>query len=316
MQKFIVGENQAGRKLEKLIRSLLKDMPLSAIYKAFRTGKIKVNGKKAKEKQVSQEGDVIDFFLSKNDKPEIKKTIELDYQKIKKSDLYKKSLKVIYEDDDVLVLDKPDKIAVHPGSNHYHGRTMLDLARAHTGDFDDFQTTLVHRLDLDTSGVLLFAKNGKSLRFLNDQMKQKNAAKQYHAICLGKIKNKKGSIELSLKRTSGKNKSTKIIVSKSEDSKQSITHYEVIKQTANWSLIKIDLETGRMHQIRVHMQSIGHPIIGDSRYGDFKANRNLNCKRMFLHASKLEIKHPTQNQTIKIVSKLPESFNNFCKEYP
>ena len=313
MKSYTVTETHDGRRVDKVIRQFFPDMPMGAIFKALRTGKIKVNKKKVKPEVKLQEGDEIRFFLRQDDIAQTAPKDEKEqFEKLRNSPFYKKNLSVLYEDSDLLILNKPAGVAVHPGSKHRHGRTMTDIAQAYTaGKTKDFQTTLVHRLDLDTSGVLVFAKNAKALRFMNKQMQEHTTEKMYYALCKGSIKKDKGTIKVALERTEGKSKSTKIIISKGgKDAKMSVTHYEVLERFGDLAtLIQVRLETGRMHQIRVHMKSQGHSLWGDEHYGDFKFNKEIakepyKLKRMFLHAFSLSFTHPSTQKTLKVEAPL------------
>ncbi len=314
-KKYTITENHTNKRIDRVIRSFFPDMPMSAVYKNLRTKNIKLNGNRAKENMKVKEGDILEIYIKDDIQDKPKDSNGVDYKKLKESPFFKKNFKVLFEDKDILVLDKPAGVAVHPGTDHYHGRTMLDLARAHTGECD-FPPTLVHRLDLGTSGVLLFAKNNLSLQNLNKQMKEKSTTKKYYALVNGNIKEDKGTIKVALERTQGNQKSTKIIISKGgKNAKMSITHFEVVKRFGDIAtLISVTLETGRMHQIRVHMKSQSHELWGDEHYGDFNKNReiskNFGLKRIFLHSYFLEFTHPKTEKKIKINSELPEELEN------
>ena len=316
MKTFTITALHANKRIDRVIRVCFPNLPLSAIYKAFRAKKIKCNNKKVEQNYRLLMGDTIQcYFQSDIQAQDKKKPSVVDYTKLLGSDFYKKNLHVLYEDEDILVLNKPSGIAVHPGSKHYHGRTMIDIANAYIGE-SEFETLLVHRLDIHTSGVLLFAKNPESLRDLNAQMKAKTINKKYYALCKGVFKKSSGTIRVSLERTEGRDRSTKVIVTNSREySKMSVTHFSVKKQYDETTLLDVSLETGRMHQIRVHMKSQGHPLIGDGNYGDFAINRRYekppyNLKRIFLHSYFLELMHPKTEKVLKITAPLPAELQN------
>ncbi len=302
-------------------------MPMAAIYKNLRKWNIKLNKKKVKPEIKLQIWDELRFFIKDDADTKIKRPKGVDYDFLKKSKFFKKNFKKLYEDDDILVLDKPARIAVHPWTNHYQWRTMLDLAMAHVWEVE-FLPKLVHRLDLNTSGALLFAKNNLSLQNLNEQMRKHTTTKKYYALVNWLLEKWEWTISLALERTVGKQKSTKVIVSRWNRWKMSTTHYKVEKVYKLWlgqlennlyinsSLISIKLETGRMHQIRVHMKSQWHCLLWDNHYGDFKLNKQLDklgLKRMFLHSYFLEITHPKTWELISFKSELPEELQSFLE---
>jgi 23S rRNA pseudouridine955/2504/2580 synthase len=310
MKKFTITELHANKRIDRVIRSCFPKTPLSAIFKAFRSKKIQCNNIKVKQDYRVSLGDEVQCYFQSDVQAQNKaKQSGVDFEKLKSSSFYKKNLRVLYEDNEVLALDKPSGIAVHPGSKHYHGRTMIDIAQAYTAP-SEFQTTLVHRLDIETSGVLLFAKTPESLRNLNAQMKEKAVEKKYYALCKGVLNKDSGTINLALERTEGRQKSTKIIASRGgRNAKMSVTHFNVVQRFSRFTLIDVSLETGRMHQIRVHMKSQGHPLIGDGHYGDYALNRTFekapyNLKRIFLHAYFLEFIHPQTNKKVMVESEL------------
>nr|HPO05627.1 RluA family pseudouridine synthase [Candidatus Gracilibacteria bacterium] len=266
-------------------------------------------------------GDQLEIFL----KTEIQEKNNLEDQqkenlkKLANSKFFQENWHIIYEDEDLLVVNKPSGIAVHPGTDHYQGRTMIDLAQAYRLG-DDFLPMLIHRLDIGTSGVLVFAKNNLALQNLNAQIKARKTTKIYYALCDGHLEKKQGSIRLALERTEGRSKSTKVIVSRGgEKSQMAITHYRVIQEFKEASLVEVKIETGRMHQIRVHFKSQGHPLWGDRHYGDFKLNHQIekapyNLKRIFLHAHFLELNHPSTQQKIQFKAELGNDLQSLLKQ--
>ena len=316
---FKVNNNFAQKRIDRVLRAIFPKVPLSKIYQSLRTKKILLNNRKVKENTHVQENDEIKIFLS--DQWHIKKeSPSKQLELLKKSNFYKKSLKILWEDEDLLVLDKPSGIPVHPGTNHYQGKTMIDLASAYLQKAE-FLPKLVHRLDIDTSGALLFAKNNLSLQNLNQQMREKQCTKKYYALVNGIYKKEQGTIRTKLERTNSKNKSTKIIIAKSNSkAKLAITHFKVEKKYQEQvSLMSVSLETGRMHQIRVHFKSQDHPLIGDDRYGDFSLNRQFkkqfDLKRIFLHAYFLSFSHPKNKKKIIIKSPLPPDLTQLLEKF-
>jgi 23S rRNA pseudouridine955/2504/2580 synthase len=203
---------------------------------------------------------------------------------------------ILHEDADLLVLDKPAGIAVHPGTGIPDGDSVIEKARTYlAGDrkWDElFQPSLVHRLDKDTSGVLVIAKSGESLRRLTEALRDGGFHKKYLALVEGVPRPPSGEISGMLQRVDSRFGGAKAEVSQ-EDGKWSVTRYKTVKDFGNFSLLGVIIETGRMHQIRAHLASQGHPLVGDPRYGSFERNRayrkSLGLKRTFLHAADLEI---------------------------
>ncbi|HKP95494.1 MAG TPA: RNA pseudouridine synthase, partial [Fibrobacteria bacterium] len=203
---------------------------------------------------------------------------------------------ILHEDADLLVLDKPAGIAVHPGTGILEGDSVIEKARAYLADGrkreELFQPSLVHRLDKDTSGVLVIAKSGEALRELTEALRDGRFHKQYLALVEGVPNPGSGEISGLLQRVDSRSGGAKAEVSQGYG-KWSVTRYKTVKDFGNFSLLGVIIETGRMHQIRAHLASQGHPLAGDPRYGSFERNRayrkTLGLKRTFLHAADLEI---------------------------
>lgn len=203
------------------------------------------------------------------------------------------NIPILYEDSDVIVVDKPAGILVHPVKNEKNA--LIDFFP---------KAKLVHRLDKDTSGLLMLAKNEKTYNWLKSQFKNRKIKKKYLALVIGKLKDKKGIIAKSISRSRKKRKQTIAPVGKK---REAITRYKVIKEFNDYSLLEVMPETGRTHQIRVHLASIGHPIAGDEKY-KFKRQKSLKeLERQFLHASYLQFQVP--NKVMKFESKLPKDLN-------
>jgi len=321
MEIFKINENQAEQRIDRFLKKRFVKAPLSFIFKSIRTNKIKVNGKKPKPETILQKGDEVKLFFTLEQldftKKEIKKT-----PKIYGTKFYKENLKIAYEDADLLVLEKAAGIAVHPGTKNYSGQTLLDVAQTYVKHENNKQkgesVSLVHRLDKDTSGLVILTKNDYSLRRMNDQVREKKIEKRYLALIKGELKKKNGVIKIGLVRTEGKQRSTKIIASKSEHAKESVTHYNTVEKYGDFSLMEIKLETGRMHQIRVHFATLKHPLVGDKNYGDYKFNhaikKRYGLKRHFLHAYYLEFKHPRTGKKFSLKAELPNDLRKFLEK--
>lgn len=243
--------------------------------------------------------------------------VTIDYRALRASPYFQKHVQVIYEDGDVLALNKPAKIAVHPGGTIPAGRTMLDLARAYMLDQPHAEDiALVHRLDQETSGVLLCAKHAEALDAMETIIRTRQMAKTYLALVKGKVKPEQGTIKSRLTTVDEDRPQAYMRMSADEQGKTAITHFHVERHFGPVAtLVKLKLETGRMHQIRVHMQAQGHPIWGDGRYGDFKFNKKIAkppyaLKRQFLHALSVTFPHPISRRTITIRAEMPDDLTH------
>ncbi len=320
MELIKIDENLENQRVDRFLKKRFVKAPLSFIFKSIRTNKVKLNGKKPKPETILKKGDEIKLFFTAEQldftKKEVKKT-----PKIYGTKFYKENLKVAYEDEDLLVLEKTAGIAVHPGTKNYSGQTLLDIAQAyvkHEGSKQKGESvSLVHRLDKDTSGLVILTKNEYSLRKMNEQVREKKIEKRYLALIKGALKKKNGVIKIGLVRTEGKQRSTKIIASKSEHAKDSVTHYKTVEKYGDFSLMEIKLETGRMHQIRVHFATLKHPLVGDKNYGDYKFNhaikKRYGLKRHFLHAYYLEFPHPRTGKKLSLKAELSADLRFFLK---
>lgn len=234
-------------------------------------------------------------------------------------------LHIVYEDADILVINKPAGMVVHPAYSNWTG-TMVNALLHHVQDLSgingELRPGIVHRIDKDTSGLLLVAKHDKAHRFLSNLFKSHSIEREYWAIVWGKLKKKKGTIETLIGRSPKDRKKFAVV----KEGKTAITHYEMIAVYDYLSLVKLHLETGRTHQIRVHMAHLGHPVFGDKTYGGDNPNLAGNSKkikqavnllekmpRQALHAKTLGFVHPTTRKIVKFDSKLPDDFNDVLK---
>ncbi|KAF9404717.1 hypothetical protein HW555_014199, partial [Spodoptera exigua] len=213
-------------------------------------------------------------------------------------------LDIVYEDDDVLVVNKPQGMVVHPSAGHSSG-TLVNALLYHIKDLSSINGVIrpgiVHRIDKDTSGLLMVAKNDKAHIALAEQLKDKTSLRKYIALVHGEISHDKGEINAPIGRSKNDRKMQAVI----EGGKPAVTHFEVLERFNDFTLVQLQLETGRTHQIRVHMKYIGFPVAGDPLYGPRKT---LKGKGQFLHAEMLGFKHPTTGQMMTFEAPLPELF--------
>lgn len=291
--KETVVEMQNGR-LDKACSEIFSDYSRSQIKQLLDGGNITVNGKTEKAKYKVKSGDVIRL-----EEPETK-TLELRPENI--------PLDIVYEDDDVIVINKPQGMVVHPAPGHDE-HTLVNALLYHcplSTINGTFRPGIVHRIDKDTSGLLMVAKNDKAHRFLAEQLKDKTNIREYVALVHGRIAEDEGTINAPIGRSLKDRKKQAVV----KDGRNAVTHFEVLKRYRDYTLVKCILETGRTHQIRVHMKYIGHPLVGDPLYGPKKT---IKGNGQFLHAGKLGFVHPTTGKLLIFEAPLPKIFQE-CLE--
>ena len=291
--KETVVETQNGR-LDKACSEIFSDYSRSQIKQLLDGGNITVNGKTEKAKYKVKSGDVIRL-----EEPETK-TLELRPENI--------PLDIVYEDDDVIVINKPQGMVVHPAPGH-DDHTLVNALLYHcplSTINGTFRPGIVHRIDKDTSGLLMVAKNDKAHRFLAEQLKDKTNIREYVALVHGRIAEDEGTINAPIGRSLKDRKKQAVV----KDGRNAVTHFEVLKRYRDYTLVKCILETGRTHQIRVHMKYIGHPLVGDPLYGPKKT---IKGNGQFLHAGKLGFVHPTTGKLLIFEAPLPKIFQE-CLE--
>ena len=257
-----------------------------------------VNGKKASKNNKLKNGDVVDITIPDPQEytaePE---NIPLD---------------IVYEDDELLVVNKPKDMVVHPAAGNYSG-TLVNAVLYHCGDSLSgingvMRPGILHRIDKNTSGLLLVAKNDNAHNFLAEQIKEHSLTREYEAVVYGNLKNDSGTVDAPIARHPVKRKQMAIVAG----GKNAVTHYTVLERFGEFTHVKLRLETGRTHQIRVHMASLGHPVAGDDVYGPKKVITSLGGQ--CLHARKIGFIHPVTNKYFEFTSELPEYFNKFLKQ--
>lgn len=291
--KETVVEMQNGR-LDKACSEIFSDYSRSQIKQLLDGGNITVNGKTEKAKYKVKSGDVIRL-----EEPETK-TLELRPENI--------PLDIVYEDDDVIVINKPQGMVVHPAPGHDE-HTLVNALLYHcplSTINGTFRPEIVHRIDKDTSGLLMVAKNDKAHRSLAKQLKDKTNIREYVALVHGRIAEDEGTINAPIGRSLKDRKKQAVV----KDGRNAVTHFEVLKRYRDYTLVKCILETGRTHQIRVHMKYIGHPLVGDPLYGPKKT---IKGNGQFLHAGKLGFVHPTTGKLLIFEAPLPKIFQE-CLE--
>jgi RluA family pseudouridine synthase len=304
-------------RLDRMLRKQLPGLSLSAVYRYIRVGKIKVNGKKVKHDHRLQEGDSMAIYFTDDDITEQKKVLEEKVVNLVHTEFYRKNFNVIYEDERLLVCNKPSGLVVHGGTGHMRNDTLIDLALSHVQHTSKnknavLQTMLAHRIDRDTSGVILVAKDKQFLRDIQTSIRDRSIRKNYVAFCHGQPPEKKGVIDVAISRSQDDDHTMKMIIDESTGMR-SISSYEVAYTRSGISKIAIDLHTGRTHQIRVHLAYLKCPIIGDERYGDPEKDAALFVnktvpKRLYLHAEQIGFFYSELEREVNFAAPFPAAF--------
>lgn len=261
-------------------------------------GCVTVNGKVAAKNTKLKRGDKIEFTIPEPQEYSVEpENIPLD---------------IVYEDEHLLVVNKPKDMVVHPAVGNYSG-TLVNAILYHCGDSLSgingvMRPGILHRIDKNTSGLLLVAKNDNAHLFLAEQISEHSLTREYEAVVYGNLKNDSGTVDAPIGRHPVKRKQMAIV----EGGRDAVTHYTVLERFGNFTHVKLRLETGRTHQIRVHMASLGHPVAGDDVYGPHKVITKLGGQ--CLHARKIGFIHPVSREYMEFTSELPEYFTKFLKE--
>ena len=288
--EYQVKENDV--RLDNYLTNIL-EVSRSQVTKMIKNDEILVNGKKVKPGFILKESDII----------------SVDHEEVDDLKPEKMDLDIVYEDDDVLVINKANGVVVHPGAGN-HKSTLVNGLLYHTklSDKDNERPGIVHRIDAYTTGLLMVAKNNKAHEVLASELALKKTYRKYVALVWGVIESDSGEIDAPIGRS--KNDRKKMAVR--ADGKNAITHFKVLKRFDNATLIELQLETGRTHQIRVHMDYIGHPLVNDPVYGNRKLLDNTG---QCLHAKELGFTHPRTGKYMHFDSELPECFVNILKKF-
>ena len=295
MENINIRAEQSGERIDRFLGTYLDDLSRSYIQKLLKDGAIEVNGRAVKANYKVASGDEITVRIPDPQEPEIlPENIPLD---------------ILYEDDDILVVNKQKGMVVHPAPGHYE-HTLVNAVMYHcrgclSGINGVLRPGIVHRIDMDTTGSLLICKNDRAHQILAEQLKEHSITRRYHAIVHGNIREDKGSVDAPIGRhpTDRKKMSTRAV-----HGRPALTHYKVLERFGGYTYIECGLETGRTHQIRVHMASIGHPVLGDAVYGPAKCPFRLQGQT--LHAKILGIHHPTTGEYMEFDASLPGYFKD------
>ncbi|MDO5520871.1 MAG: RluA family pseudouridine synthase [bacterium] len=297
---FTVTKEEGNNRIDKYLSIKQSELTRSYLQKLIKDGLVAVNGKVVKANYKVAENDVIEVTI-----PELK---ELD---VLPEDI---SMDIIYEDSDVILINKAKGVVVHPAAGHYSGTLVNGLLYHCKDDLSGINGVMrpgiVHRIDMDTTGVIVICKNDKAHNIVAEQLKEHSITRKYVAIVHGNFKNDEGTIEGPIGRHPVDRKKMAI---NHKNGKPAITHYKVLENLKNnFTLVECQLETGRTHQIRVHMASIGHPLLGDHVYGPSKCPFKLQGQT--LHAKTLGFIHPSTGEYMEFEAPLPDYFEDLLRK--
>lgn len=300
MEEFEFQNTRTPERIDKFLTNFLPDLSRSHIQRLIKDGHVTVNEKCVKVNYKVGKEEVVKVII-----PEPETLPEIVPEEI--------PLDILYEDDDILVVNKPKGMVVHPAPGHYTG-TLVNAVMYHcqdnlSGINGVLRPGIVHRIDMDTTGSLLVCKNDQAHHILAEQLKEHSITRKYHAIVHGNLKEDSGTINAPIGRHPTDRKKMSV---HSSNGRRAVTHYRVLERFGNYTYIECALETGRTHQIRVHMASIGHPILGDSVYGPAKCPFHLQGQT--LHAKILGINHPKTGEYMEFDAPLPDYFQKLLQK--
>ena len=296
-----VDSAYAGERIDKYLADVMSDYSRSFLQKQLKDGNVSVNEKTAKASLKVAEDDEVRIFIPENREPDIvPEDIPLD---------------ILYEDQQLLVVNKPKGMVVHPSAGHY-SQTLVNALMFHckdqlSGINGVLRPGIVHRIDMDTTGALVVCKTDLAHQSLAEQLKVHSITRRYRAIVHGRLKEDFGTIEGTIGRHPTERKKMAMNV---KNGKPATTHYKVLERFDQFTYVECELETGRTHQIRVHMSSIGHPLLGDVVYGP-KKSALPNLKGQTLHAMVLGFLHPVSKEYMEFTAPLPEYFEKLLKKF-
>ncbi len=288
-----VGEEEVGQRVDRFITSVLDNISRTAVQQLIFNGEILVNERKSKPGYILRLGDEVRLLQD---------TAKSYTNSAKPRSI---PLEIIYEDEDLLVINKVAGMVVHPAPGHADDTLVNALLACYPElqGVEGLRPGIVHRLDKDTSGLIIVAKNAPTQAALIEQMKQHQVVKRYLALVEGIVSLDHGSIDAPIGRDPRHRQQMTITATGSREAR---THFRVLERFSRHTLLLLKLETGRTHQIRVHLKAIGHPVVGDPVYGSGNTRGNLSLKRQFLHAYQLKFTHPITGKTLELEAPLPE----------
>lgn len=298
-QEFVVAPEEAGVRIDRYLSDQCQDISRSYLQKLLKEQSVLVEEKPVKSNYKVNAGDRISLTLPEIREPEIiPEEIPLD---------------IVYEDKDIILINKPKGMVVHPAAGHYSGTLVNGLMSHCRGELSGINGVMrpgiVHRIDMDTTGVLIVCKNDMAHNSISEQLKEHSITRKYAAIVHGVLKDDEGTINAPIGRHPIDRKKMSI---NEKNGREAVTHYRVLERFRQFTYIECQLETGRTHQIRVHMASIGHPLLGDSVYGPAKCPFRLTGQT--LHAGVLGIIHPRTGEYMEFTAPLPDYFEELLRK--
>lgn len=300
-QQFQVAEEFEDMRIDRYLAEICPDLSRSYVQKLLKSGDVEADGVKVKPSYRVSAGEVVELEVQAPSEPEIlAQDMDLD---------------IVYEDEDVILINKPKGMVVHPAAGHYEG-TLVNGLMAHckdqlSGINGMLRPGIVHRIDKDTTGILIVCKNDMAHRSIAAQLKEHSITRRYQAIVCGVIREEEGTVDAPIGRHPTDRK--KMCVNE-KNGRHAVTHYRVLRRFAGYTYIECRLETGRTHQIRVHMASLHHPILGDAVYGPARCPFHLEGQT--LHAGVLGFVHPRTGQYMEFTAPLPEYFKQLLDRLP
>ena len=298
MEIFTIETDDVNKRVDVFLNEEMEDVSRSALQKNIEKGNITVNGEK----------------ISKNYKLRLGDIVEAELPPLENIDIVPEDipLDIMYEDDDLIVINKPQNMVVHPAPGHYTG-TLVNALMFHCGDNLSgingvLRPGIVHRIDKDTSGVLVIAKSDLAHKGLSEQLAEHSMKRVYNAIVYNSFSEESGTVDRNIDRSKNDRKKMAVVM---QGGRNAVTHYKVIEKLGKYTWVELQLETGRTHQIRVHMSYIGHPLLGDPVYGPKKCPFNLNGQ--VLHAKVLGFIHARTGEYMEFNSELPDYFSSLIE---
>lgn len=298
MEIFTIETDDVNKRVDVFLNEEMEDISRSALQKNIEKGNITVNGEKISKNYKLRIGDIVEAELPPPENIDIvPEDIPLD---------------IMYEDDDLIVINKPQNMVVHPAPGHYTG-TLVNALMFHCGDNLSgingvLRPGIVHRIDKDTSGVLVIAKSDLAHKGLSEQLAEHSMKRVYNAIVYNSFSEESGTVDRNIDRSKNDRKKMAVVM---QGGRNAVTHYKVIEKLGKYTWVELQLETGRTHQIRVHMSYIGHPLLGDPVYGPKKCPFNLDGQ--VLHAKVLGFIHPRTGEYMEFNSELPDYFSSLIE---
>ncbi|MEE0016469.1 MAG: RluA family pseudouridine synthase [Clostridia bacterium] len=298
MEIFTIETDDVNKRVDVFLNEEMEDVSRSALQKNIEKGNITVNGEKISKNYKLRLGDIVEAELPPPENIDIvPEDIPLD---------------IMYEDDDLIVINKSQNMVVHPAPGHYTG-TLVNALMFHCGDNLSgingvLRPGIVHRIDKDTSGVLVIAKSDLAHKGLSEQLAEHSMKRVYNAIVYNSFSEESGTVDRNIDRSKNDRKKMAVVM---QGGRNAVTHYKVIEKLGKYTWVELQLETGRTHQIRVHMSYIGHPLLGDPVYGPKKCPFNLNGQ--VLHAKVLGFIHPRTGEYMEFNSELPDYFSSLIE---